>query len=141
MKKFYFLSLFVLLSLHATGQTCADQWIAVFKKRGAYAVADNIHRNVVIAIWEGEECYCVQGKVRVEAGKIKALWVMLEDEEFELIDKTLLNSKKELPSIANGYSEEFYSPDKEKFRVFFKDKIKPKKKGYKQVGGPGDEFK
>lgn len=141
MNKFYVLFFAVAVSFAAVAQNCADQWKEVFEKRGAYAVADDIHRNVVIAIWEGEDVYCVQGKVRVEVGKVTSLWIMLQDEEYQLVDKKLLNSKKEQPGITNGVSEIFYTKDKEKFQVFFKEKIKPKKKGYKQVGGPGDEFK
>ena len=140
MNKFYVLLFAIALSFAAGAQTCADQWKKVFEKRGAYAVADDIHRNVVIAIWEGEDCYCVQGKARVENGRIVSLWVMLEDEEYDLVDKKLLNSKNEAPLITGGFSEIFYTKDKEKFQVFFKEKIKPKKKGYKQVGGPGAEF-
>lgn len=141
MNKFYVLVFLIGLVFTSNAQNCADQWKDVFTKRGAYAVADNIHRDVVIAIWEGEDVYCTAGKVRVEGGRIIAMWFMLENQEFELIDKKLLNSKKEAPLITNGYSEEFYSPEKEKFQVFFKEKIKPKKKGYVQVGGPGEEFK
>jgi hypothetical protein len=141
MNKFYLVLFSVVFSLGLSAQTCADQWKEVFKKRGAYAVADDIHRNVIIALWEGEDVYCLQGKCRVENGRVKALWIMLEDEQFDLIDKKLLNSKKEAPLITGGYSELFYSPEAEKYQVFFKEKIKPKKKGYKQVGGPGDEFK
>ncbi|MCB0478569.1 MAG: hypothetical protein KDC84_10420 [Crocinitomicaceae bacterium] len=141
MNKFYVLFFAVAISFVATAQNCADQWKAVFEKRGAYAVADDIHRNVIIAIWEGEEVFCVQGKARVENGTIIAIWVMLEDGEYNTIEKKLLNSKNQPPSISNGMSEIIYTSDKEKFQVFFKDKIKPKQKGYKQVGGPGDEFK
>lgn len=140
MNKFYVLFIAVALSFAAGAQTCADQWKKVFEKRGSYAVADDIHRKVVIAIWEGEEVYCVEGKARVENGRIVSLWIMLEDEEYSLVDKKLLNSKNEAPGITNGVSEVFYTKDKEKFQVFFREKIKPKKKGYKQVGGPGEEF-
>ena len=141
MNKFYLLIFSVVITASLNAQSCADQWKAVFEKRGAYTVADNIHRNVVVSIWEGEDVYCVSGKVRVENGRVVSLWIMLENEEYDLVDKKLLNSKKEPPMITNGFSEVFYSPEKEKFQIFFKEKIKPKKKGYKQVGGPGADFK
>ncbi len=141
MNKFYVLFFALALSFGAVAQNCADAWKKVFEKRGSYAVADDIHRSVVIAVWEGEECYCVQGKARVEMGRIKSIWIMLEDEEYDFIDKELLDSKGKAALITNGVSDVFYTKDKEKFQVFFKEKIKPKKKGYKQVGGPGEEFK
>ena len=50
-----------------------------------------------------------------------------------------IESLEGAPSIVNGISEEIITKDGQDLYIIFVDKIKPKKKTYKTVGGPGDE--
>lgn len=109
-----------------------------FDSRGANAVADDMHRNVIISFFEDGTSYCVSGKVRVENGTIVSVFIMFEDGTYEFMEKKYYNSKKEPPTIVNGISEMIYTEDGEKFKVVFIDQLKPKKKSYKSIDLPDD---
>ena len=141
MKKICLLFMFSALMSSVYSQTgCYEQWKAVFERRGAYTVSDDMHRKVIISFVENGETYCVYGKVRVENGKIVSVFVQYENSEYELMEGKLLNAKKVAPGIVNGMSELITNQNGEKFYILFIEKIKPKKKSYKSAGGPGAEF-
>jgi len=118
---------------------CYTEWKTAFTERGAYAVTDEVHRNVYISFIEEGESFCVAGKVRVEYGKIVSIWLMYEDGTYDLMEADSFSSKTKLPpTIVNGISEEIITKDGQHLYIIFVDKIKPKKKTYKTVGGPGD---
>lgn len=118
---------------------CYSEWKAAFDERGSYAVADEVHRNVYVSFVEEGESYCVAGKVRVEYGKIVAIWLMFEDGTYDLMEADKFSNKaKTPPTITNGISEEIITKEGEHLYIIFVDKLKPKKKTYKTVGGPGD---
>jgi len=102
---------------------------------------DDMHRKVIISFIEGDESFCVYGKVRVENGKIASVFVQYENDDYELMEGKLVNVRKTSASIKNGISELTINENGEKFYVLFIDKIKPKKKAYKSAAGPGAEFK
>ena len=142
MKKIFLLILLSVFFVNAHAQTgCFADWKAVFEKRGAYTVTDDMYRNVIISFIEGGESYCIYGKVRVENGKIVSIFVQYEDGEFALMDQKFTNNIKRPPGVMNGISEEITNEAGEKFYVLFIDKIKPKKREYKKAAGPGAEFK
>lgn len=142
MKKAFLLLFFsVVFSSIFAQEGCYSEWKAVFDKRGAYTVSDDMHRNVIVSFIEDGESYCVYGKARVENGKIVSVFVQYENEEYELMEGKLVNKNKQAPGISNGISEEIINEKGEHFRVLFIDKIKPKKKEYKSAGGPGDLYK
>lgn len=133
------LSLFLTTAIFAQAEnSCYKIWEKHFNKRGAYSVADDMHRNVIVSFIEGDEAYCYKGKVRVEGGKITSIFIQYEDNTFELYDKKFFNSKRERPGIVNGMSEQITSADGEKLKVFFIEKVKPKKKQYKAAPLPTD---
>ena len=140
MKRTFLLTLFSLIVGAGFAQTgCYAEWKAAFDDRGSYAIADEVHRNVYIAFIEEGESICVAGKVRVEYGKIVSIWLMFEDGTYDLMEADKFSSKtKQPPTIVNGISEEIITKEGEHLYVIFVDKIKPKKKTYKTVGGPGD---
>lgn len=117
---------------------CFEQWEAVFKKRGAYTVPDNMHRKVIVSFLEGSDAYCYYGKVRVENGKITSIFVKYEDDTYQLFDKKFFNKDHKAPGISNGISERILTEDDEALRVVFIEQIKPKKKKYQQAPGPGE---
>ncbi|NOQ74298.1 MAG: hypothetical protein GQ574_19975 [Crocinitomix sp.] len=117
---------------------CLEEWRAAFEKRGAYSVSDDMHRKVYISFVQDGESTCLSGKARVENGKIVSVFLQFEDGSYELMDMKLYNKDGKAPGVTNGISEEIINEEKEHFYVIFVEKLKPKKKEYKTVGGPGD---
>lgn len=120
-------------------QNCLEEWKDAFKKRGAYAVTDDMHRNVYIAFVEDGEAYCVAGKARVENGNIVSVFVQYEDGTYELyLDGKIVNPQGKEVKINNGISDEIVTSNGEHMFVIFVQKLKPEQKKFKTVGGPGD---
>ena len=138
MKKTILLFLFSFIVTAAFSQGCKNAWKDAFDKRGAYSVSDDMHRKVYVHFEAGEDSYCVAGKARVENGKIVSVFLQFEDGTFELMDMKITNLKGQPAGISNGISEEMVNEEGEHFFVIFVEKLKPKKKEYKTVGGPGD---
>lgn len=139
MKKYLFLSLLLAGFLSVSAQDdCFKRLEEAFKKRGAYSVADDMHRNVIISFFEGEGTNCVAGKARVENGTVVSIFLQYKDDTYELLDKKFANAKKLAPTIENGISEMIFTVDGEKLRIVFIDKLKPKAKSYKSVNLPDD---
>lgn len=99
-------------------KTCYEAWEKVFKRRGAYAINDQMHRKVVVSIFEDGNVYCYTGKVRVESGRITSVFIKYEDDTFHLLDKKIYGKDKNNPTISNGISEMIYTDDGERFKVF-----------------------
>lgn len=135
--KIRLLLFFVLLTGTLSAQNCLEEWRKVFEKQGAYSVGDDMHRKVYIAFVEDGDVYCVEGKVRVENGKITSVFLMFEDGTYELMDMKITNAAGKLAGITNGISEECINEEGDHFFVIFVEKLKPPKKKYKTVGGPG----
>lgn len=131
----------MILGSFAIGQeqmNCFEKLEKAFEKRGAYTVSDNIHRNVIISFFEGDEVYCIKAKVRVENGYITSIFYYYEDGTSELYEKKFTNTKNEPPRINNGISEMITNADGERFKVVFIEKLKPKQKKLKRVTIPDD---
>jgi hypothetical protein len=137
-KSLLFLST-VFLTFSLTAQSdCYKKLEEAFTKRGAYTVADDMHRNVIVSYFEKEGTSCVSGKARVENGQIVSIFIQFDDNTYELMDKKFYNDKKAPPSIINGISEMIYTADGEKFKIIFIEKLKPKQKTVKEVTLPDD---
>jgi hypothetical protein len=133
------LSLMLSVGAYSQNQDCYKKLEDAFTKRGAYTVADDMHRNVIISFFEGESTSCVSGKVRVENGVIVSVFLQYKDDTYELfMDKNVYTAKKTPPTITNGISEVIVTNTGEKFRVIFIDKLKPKPRSYKPVELPDD---
>lgn len=143
MRKFLLLSatsFLMILGSFASAQdlNCYEKLEKAFKKRGAYTVSDNIHRNVIISFFEDDDVYCIKAKVRVENGYITSIFYYYEDGTSELYEKKFTNVKNEPPRIENGISEMITNADGERFKVVFIEKLKPKQKKLKRVSIPDD---
>jgi hypothetical protein len=140
MKKYLFLTLSFLafLGSYAQEEDCFKKLEDAFTKRGAYTIADDMHRNVIISFFDANGSSCVSGKARVENGLIVSIFLQYKDDTYELLDKKFYNAKKTAPAITNGISEMIFTADGEKFRVVFIDKLKPKAKSYKNASLPDD---
>ena len=117
---------------------CFEKYEEAFKERGSYTISDNIYRNVMISFFEGEEVFCVRGKVRVENGYVSAIFYYYDDNTEELYDKKFSNLNNEPPSVVNGISEIILNADRERLRVVFIDKLKPKRKKLQKMSVPDD---
>ena len=139
MKRSLLFGLVMFSSIALYSQDCFKRLEDAFTKRGAYSVADDMHRNVIISfIEEDGTANCVAGKVRVENGTIVSIFLQYKDETYELMDKKFYNAKKMAPTITNGISELIMTADGEKLRVVFIEKLKPKAKDFKGVTLPDD---
>lgn len=117
---------------------CFQVYEEAFEERGSFTVSDNIYRNVMISFFEGDEVYCVRGKVRVENGYITSIFYYYDDNTEELYDKKFHNLKGEPASVSNGISEIIVNADRERLRVVFIDKLKPKRKQLQKMDIPSD---
>lgn len=119
-------------------ENCFERIEKAFKERGSYIVSDDVHRNVIISFFEDGQAQCVKGKARVEDGVITSIFIYFDDNTSEMYKKKFYNQKKQAPTISNGISEMIYTPDGEKFRIVFIEKIKPKQKKMKEAEIPDD---
>lgn len=139
MKKGLLLLTSVLFTLSLSAQSdCFKKLEDAFIKRGAYTVADDMHRNVIISYFEKDGTSCVSGKARVENGQIVSIFLQYDDNTYELLDKKFYNDKKAPPTILNGISEMIYTSNGEKFKIIFIERLKPKQKTVKEVTLPDD---
>lgn len=140
MKKTLLAALTLLITLTSVAQeaTCFDKLEKAFEERGAYTVADDMHRNVIISFFENGEVYCIKGKARVENGVITSIFFFYDDNTSELLNRKFYNDNKQPPRINNGISEMITTEDGEKFKIVFIDQLKPKKKKFKEAELPSD---
>lgn len=139
MKKSLLVILTVFITMAAQSQDCFPRLQKAFDDRGAYAVSDDMHRNVILTFFEeGGKSYCISGKARVENGLIQSVFRQYEDDSYELMEKKFYNASKQTPVIVNGITEMIHNTDGEKFKIIFIDALKPKQKSYKEISLPDD---
>lgn len=133
-----FVAISVITTTIAQDNSCFYRLEKAFKERGSYTVSDDIHRNVIVSFFTETDTMCVKGKARVENGAISSIFIYYDDNSSELYDKKFYNGKRQPPRIENGLSELIYTVDGERLRIVFVDKIKPKKKQFKEAVIPED---
>ena len=139
MKKGLLLLLFgTFMPTASFSQECFTRLQKAFDERGSTAIANDMHRNVILSYLEDGAYYCLSGKVRVEDGYITNIFIQYEDASYERLEKKFTNADKTEPAITNGISEMIYIDGGERLRVVFIDNLKPKKKGYKAATLPDD---
>ena len=139
MKKGLLLLLFgAMLSMSSSAQDCFLRLQKAFDDRGSNAVADDMHRNVILSFFEDGTTNCIAGKCRVENGLIVSVFMQYDDGTYELMETKFFNSKKLAPTIVNGITEMIYTADGEKFKIIFIEQLKPKQKSFKSVELPDD---
>ena len=139
MKKSLLLVLTVFITMAANSQDCFTRLQKAFDKRGANAVANEMHRNVILSFFDEDgSTYCISGKARVENGQIQSVFRQYEDDTYELMEKKFFSASKKPPVIVNGITEMIYNTDGEKFKIVFIDALKPKQKSYKEISLPDD---
>jgi hypothetical protein len=118
---------------------CFERLEKAFNERGSYTISDDIHRNVIVVFFDKDnESTCVKGKARVENGAISSIFIYFDDNTSELYDKKFHNAKRQPPRITDGISEMIFTTDGERIRIVFVDKIKPRKKQFKEAVIPDD---
>ena len=142
MRKSLFTLMLLTLSFSALAQkkelNCYEKMEAAFKERGAYTIADEMHRRVIVSFFEGDNVMCVNGKVRVENSKISSIFLQFSDATYEIMDVKFYNQNKQAPSINNGISELILTADGQKLKVVFIEQLRPKKKQFQQATIPDD---
>jgi hypothetical protein len=128
----------IMLTSGAMAQDCFTKLQRAFIERGAHAVSDDMHRNVILCIFEEGTAYCISGKARVENGLVESIFMQYEDDTYELMEKKFYNEKMKPPSIVNGITEMIYTEDGEKLKIVFIETLKPKKKKFKEIDLPDD---
>ncbi|MDX2361097.1 MAG: hypothetical protein QNK23_09840 [Crocinitomicaceae bacterium] len=140
MKKSLYALIVAFISFSSMAQSeCFIRLQKAFDARGAYTVADDMHRNVIISYFQdGGGSYCISGKARVENGFIVSIFLQFDDNTYELMEKKFYNSVKQPVTIVNGITEMIYNTDGEKFKIVFIDQLRPKKTPYKPADLPDD---
>lgn len=125
--------------------TCYDQWYAVFKERGANAIADGTHEVIISLRNEYDYAECFFGKIDVKDGKLNSkLQIQKVDGSYDLFDKKVSTMyqnpdgtvKEELRSVVNGMSESLELGSGEKIRLFFYKSLAEKIKANKKAPSP-----
>lgn len=128
----------------AKSADCYDQWYALFKERGAAAVADGTH-DVIISLQHEGYSECFLGKIDVAAGKISSkLQIQKVDGSYDEFDKKLSSVymspegtlKSELRDVVNGMTASLTLADGETIRLFFYKSLAEKAKSNKKAPPP-----
>jgi hypothetical protein len=127
MKSLYSLVFLTVISGFIFGQeNCFDQYKKVFDNRGADAVEDGVHKNVVLTFKSktSTECYTVD--VTVKRGEVVEISMYYEDGTSEPIIYDFKETNAWV--IYNGVTRTRITTADETIHIFFTDRIKPKKK-------------
>lgn len=116
--------------------TCYQRYAKVFEVRGADAVQDGWHENVVITIRKGSFAECLMGKVLVKNGMVDKRSIALKfvNDQYEKLDRAY--KYDEPTSIFQGISKTMVTLDEELINIMFVDAIKPKKKAFERAPDP-----
>ncbi|MCU0436106.1 MAG: hypothetical protein MUC87_21800 [Bacteroidia bacterium] len=113
---------------------CYTRWEEKFEQRGAEAVTDGTHDNVIISIRSGSEARCYNARVEVKDGKVIAMYRLLDNGTYEAYKPKL---KYDVPAtIVNGISATQLTQSEELVNVIFPKTLKPKKAGYTTAPDP-----
>jgi hypothetical protein len=113
---------------------CYRLWAKAFEVRGSEEVRDGWHEDVIISIRKGSKEDCFYGKVKVEDGAVKMIFLKFVDGLYEpYVPKWKYEQKV---SITNGVSRTLPTVDDELVNVLFLKHLKPKKQSYERVPLP-----
>jgi hypothetical protein len=116
---------------------CYLKWAQKFEDRGAEDVADGVYTDVIITFRHGSEADCYNGKCEVKDGRITAMYIKMEDGNYELVKKKL---RYDFPiTITNGMSKTVLTFEDELINILFIKKIKAKKAGFVKAPEPTDD--
>lgn len=117
---------------------CYLKWAQKFENRGADDVADGIYSDVIITFRNGNDAECFNGRCEVKEGKVKAMYIKMEDGSYEQVKKKPKYENVPLV-ITNGMSKTLLTMEDELINVLFIKKIKPKKAGFEKAADPSDD--
>lgn len=144
MKKLFFLLILVASASRLSAQTeeasCYTQWAKAFEVRGADDVKDGWHDGVVLSIRSGSRTKCYSGKVQMDGGHVKEIFIKYVDGKFELY-KPEWKYPDQLGTVTNGITKTLQTMDDDLVNIIFINHLKPKKKAYELAPLPGiDDF-
>jgi hypothetical protein len=114
------------LTINAQTETCYDQYKKVFDNRGADAVEDGVHKNVILSVKTKSETECFLVDVTVKRGEIVEIRMYFEDGTSEPVVYEFKENNAWI--IYNGISRTRITTNDETIHIFFTNRIKPKKK-------------
>ena len=133
------------ISLHLFSQetpkvdlNCYNIWAQKFDERGADDVADGTYNDVIVTFRNGANAECFQGKAIVKEHKIEQFFIMLDDGNYEPVQRIWKNDTKDV-TISNGISKSLITKDNQLVNIIWPKKIKPKKAGFKKAAEPTDD--
>jgi ABC-type transporter MlaC component len=131
MKKLYTLLFTIVLAVctattQAQTENCYDQYKKVFDNRGADAVEDGLHKNVILSVKTKTETECYLVDVTVKRGEIVEIRMYFEDGTSEPVIYEFKENNTWI--IYNGVSRTRITTNEETIHIFFTNRIKPKKK-------------
>jgi len=118
-------------------ESCYVMYARVFESRGARDVEDGMHDNIIISIRQGMRSDCYKGKVKVEKGVVKEMFIKFTDGGYDVFAPNLKNDQN--PEIINGISRTIITQDERLVNVLFIHHIKPKKKEYERAPLPNPD--
>lgn len=118
-------------------ESCYAAYARVFEARGARDVEDGMHDNVIITIRQGVRADCYKGKVKVDKGVVKEMFIKFTDGGYDVFSPNLKSDQ--VPEIVNGISKTIITADDRLINVLFINYIKPKKKEYERVSLPNPD--
>jgi len=116
---------------------CYLKWAQKFEDRNAFEIEDGSYEDIIITFRNGSNANCFNGKADVKNGMVTAMYLKLEDGNFELVKRKWKYEIKDV-TIQNGISKTLITIDDELINAMFVKKIKPKKKGYEKAPDPND---
>lgn len=118
-------------------ESCYAAYARVFEARGARDVEDGMHDNVIISIRQGVRSDCYKGKVKVEKGVVKEMFIKFTDGGYDVFAPNLKSDQT--AEIVNGISKTLITADERLINVLFINHIKPKKKEYERASLPNPD--
>lgn len=136
----FFVVITFLWSINLYSQTtdCFKKLDNAFSIRGSYPIDDGTHKHVIISFFTENGSVCYEGRAKVSEGMITSFAIAYVDDSYEPFTKKFFNSDKTLPLVKEGISELITTEDNETLCIIFVDKLRPKKKGYKEAELPED---
>jgi hypothetical protein len=116
-----------------------QKYLKKFEERGAKDIEDGWHEGVVITVRVGQNADSFYGKVKVESGAVKTMFMRYPDGTYDTkpYQKTYKH-EDELAIITSGVSKTKITIDNELINVFFVHHIKPPAKKYEMAPDPDD---
>lgn len=114
---------------------CYEKYVKAFEERGAEAIAEGLHEDVIVVIESATGVECFTGRANVVSGRVapSSIKVITESGEYEPVAKVKGDGAT---GIKNGCTFPVTTISNERVTVVFSKALKPKKSTYKKAPAP-----